>query len=78
MEHGALLISIDRAHEFSDKGIRTNKTVSVSLVNQDMLKAVDYCGIAKGAKTDKSKVFKHHFDEVKNAPIIDEAPVCMT
>ena len=25
VEHGALLISIDKAHEFSDKGIRTNK-----------------------------------------------------
>jgi len=78
VEHGAFLISIDKTHEFSDKGIRTNKTVSVSLVNQSMLEAVDYCGIAKGAKTDKSKVFKYHFDEVKNAPIIDEAPVCMT
>ena len=77
VEHGAFLISVDKAHEFSDRGIRTNKTVSVSLVNQALLAAADYCGIAKGAKTDKSGVFKYHFGEVEQAPIIDEASVSM-
>ena len=77
VEHGAFLISVDKSHEFSDKGIRENGTVSVSLVNQSMLEAADYCGIAKGAQTDKSKVFKYHFGELENAPIIDEAPVSM-
>ena len=78
VEHGTFLISVDKVHEFSDRGIRENKAVSVSLVNQDMLVAADYCGIAKGAKTDKSEVFKYHFDEVKNAPIVDVAPISMT
>lgn len=77
VEHGTLLISVDSAHELSTKGIMSNKTVSVSLVNQAMLEAVDYCGIAKGAKTDKSGVFKHHFGELQTAPIIDDAPISM-
>lgn len=77
VDHGIFLISVDKAHELSDRGIRENKAASVSLVNQPMLKAVDYCGIAKGEKTDKSKVFKYHFGELDTAPIIDEAPVSM-
>ncbi len=77
VEHKHLLISIDKAHEFSMKGIEANKTVSVNLVNQGILVAADYCGIAKGATTDKSQVFAHHFDVVPNAPIIDAAPLSM-
>lgn len=77
VEHGTLLISIDKNHEFSDAGIKENGVVSVSLVSESMMKAADYCGIVKGAKTDKSVVFKYHFGELEKAPIIDEAPVSM-
>jgi len=77
VEHGTLLISVDTSHELSTRGIMENKTVSVSLVSQAMLEAADYCGIAKGAETDKSGVFKYYFGELKTAPIIDEAPVSM-
>lgn len=77
VEHGFFLISVDKSHEFTDRGIQENKTVSVNLVNQSMLKAADYCGIAKGANTDKSGVFKYHFGELSGAPIIDEAPIAM-
>ena len=78
VEHGHLLISVDKAHELSDASILKNGTVSVSLVNEAMLKAADYCGIAKGRADDKSTVFRHHFDDVEKAPIIDEAPLSMT
>lgn len=78
VEHGQFLLSVDKAHTLSDGAIFKNRTVSVSLVRQDMLERVDYCGIAKAAQTDKSAVFVHHFDEVGKAPIIDEAPVSMT
>lgn len=77
VDHGTLLISVDKNHELSDKAIKENRTVSVNLVNQDMLEAADYCGIAKVAKTDKSNVFKYHFGELNAAPIIDEAPLVM-
>jgi len=77
VDHGHLLISVDKNHELTNEGIKTNQTVSVNMVNQSMLKAADYCGIAKAATTDKSDVFKHHFGEVEAAPIIDEAPLSM-
>jgi len=77
VEHGTFMISVDKAHKFSDAGIRENGVVSVSLVNEAMLKAVDYCGIAKGAETDKSGVFRYHFGELEKAPILDDAPVSM-
>lgn len=78
VEHHAFVISIDKNHELSDRGIQQNKTVSVSLVSQNMMQAADWCGIAKGAETDKSAAFVHHFiDDVPGAPIIDEAPVSM-
>ena len=78
VEHKHLLVSIDRDHEFTEPAIRKNGTVSVSLVNRAMMKAADYCGIAKAASTDKSGVFAYHFDDVEGAPVLEEAPVCMT
>ncbi len=77
VEHHTFLISVDKVHELSNKGIREHKTVSVSLVDQKMLKAADYCGTVKAADTDKSEVFPHHFGELAGAPIIDEAPLSM-
>ena len=78
VEHGHLLISMDKAHTLSDEAILQNKTASVSLVSQSMLGAADYCGIAKGENEDKSDIFKHHFDDVENAPVVDDAPLSMT
>jgi len=77
VDHGNFSISVDKAHEFSDAGIKENGVVSVSLVNQEMMVAADYCGIAKGADTDKSGVFRYHFGELGKAPILDDAPVSM-
>lgn len=77
VEHKILSISVDKNHKETNIGIAENKTVSVNIVNQDMLEQADYVGIAKVAKTDKSNVFKYHFGELKNAPIIDDAPIVM-
>ncbi len=77
VDHKILLISIDKNHELTNKGIKDNKTVSVSLVNKELLEQADYVGIAKVSKTDKSNVFKYHFGDLKTAPIIDNAPLVM-
>lgn len=77
VSHDTFFISVDKAHELSNQSIQENQTVSVSLINQDLLKAADYAGIAKGAKTDKSNLFPYHFTAIPNAPIIDTAPVSM-
>lgn len=77
VDHGSLLISVNKSHKLSNEGIQKNGTVSVNLVNKSLLKAADYCGIAKALTTDKSKVFKYHFGTLKGAPIIDKAPLVM-
>jgi len=77
VEHGHLLVSIDKNHAFSDAGIQDHKELSVSMVNPDMMEAADYCGIVKGAKTDKSHVFRYHFTDLAYAPVLDDAPVSM-
>lgn len=78
VEHGHLLISVDTSHRLDDAAIQKNKVVSVSLVSQDMLKAVDWCGIKKAESTDKSDVFPWHLDDLERAPVVEDAPVCMT
>jgi flavin reductase (DIM6/NTAB) family NADH-FMN oxidoreductase RutF len=78
VEHGHFSVSIDRNHKLTEPAIRSNGTVSVSLINQDMMQRADWCGIAKSADTDKSGAFAYHFDDVKGAPVLEEAPVCMT
>jgi len=77
VELGTILVSISKFHEFSNQGIQENGVLSVNLVDQDMMKAADYCGLAKGAQTDKSGVFRYHFGEIAKAPVIDDAPVSM-
>ncbi|MCR4656008.1 MAG: flavin reductase family protein [Lachnospiraceae bacterium] len=77
VDHGTLFISVAKNHEFSNAGIKENGVLSVNLVSEGMLQVADYCGIIKGAETDKSGLFKYHFGELEKAPIIDEAPVSM-
>lgn len=78
VEHGHFLISVDQAHRLDDAAIQKNGVVSVSLISQDMMKAADWCGIVKAENTDKSEVFPWHFDDLEKAPVVENAPVCMT
>jgi flavin reductase (DIM6/NTAB) family NADH-FMN oxidoreductase RutF len=78
VEHAHFLISVDKAHTLDDAAIQKNRVVSVSLVDQSMMKAADWCGIVKAADTDKSDVFPWHFDDLEKAPVVENAPVCMT
>lgn len=71
-----VMISSRKDH-YSNRGIKENKTVSINLVNEDMLVEADYVGIATGNKTDKSKVFAYHMGELKNAPLIDKSYLAM-
>jgi flavin reductase (DIM6/NTAB) family NADH-FMN oxidoreductase RutF len=78
VEHDQFLISMNQGHKLDVEAIRKNGVVSVSLVSPDMVQAVDWCGIAKAENTDKSRVFPWHFDELEKAPVVENAPVCMT
>lgn len=56
-------------------GIEEYKTFSVNVPSKDLLKAVDYCGIYSGEKTDKAELFKIFYGELKTAPLIEECPL---
>lgn len=67
-------ISLNRLH-YSCDGIKQNKTFSINIPSESMLKVTDYCGIVSGKEVDKSKFFKTFYGELKNAPMIDECPI---
>jgi flavin reductase (DIM6/NTAB) family NADH-FMN oxidoreductase RutF len=43
------------------QGIAATETFSVNIPSADLLEKTDYCGIASGANTDKSKIFEVFF-----------------
>lgn len=73
--HDRIMISLAKPH-YTNQGIKDTRALTVSIVDQTMLKKADYVGCVSGNKTDKSEVFLYHAGET-GAPIIDEAPVVM-
>ena len=67
-------IALNKTH-YTNQGIKDNKTFSVCMPSQDMMKAVDYCGLVSGFKADKSGVFAVFYGKLKTAPMISECPV---
>ncbi len=76
IDMNTLSISMGKVH-YSNKGIKENKTLSINLPSEDMVVEADYVGLVSGAKEDKSQVFESFFGELKNAPMIKNAPVSM-
>lgn len=62
---------------YSMKGIRENMTFSVNIPDTQMVKETDYCGIATGAKNDKTKEcgFDVFYGDLESAPFIRQCPV---
>ena len=71
--HDRIMVSLAKTH-YTNQGIKNTRTLTVSIVDEAMLKKADYVGCVSGSKTDKSTVFAYHTGET-GAPIIDEAPV---
>lgn len=71
-----MLISMNKIH-YSNEGIKQNKTLSINIISEDMLIEADYVGIVSGAKVSKENVFKYFRGELKGAPLIESAPICM-
>ena len=67
-------VTLNKAH-YTNQGIKDNKTFSVNLPSENMMKATDYCGIVSGFKADKSGVFDVFYRKLKTAPMITECPV---
>lgn len=73
---GDMILSMGKKH-YTNIGIRKNKTLSVNLVNKEMLVAADYVGIVSGNNVDKSQVFEYFHGELKGAPMIKNASITM-
>lgn len=76
LTHNHLSIGLGKIH-YSNAGILENRTFSICLPSQDLLRETDYCGIMTGKKTDKSTLFDIFYGELKNAPMIKQCPVNM-
>ena len=73
--HDRILISAVKAH-YTNKGIRENKILSVSLVDEKFLKSADRAGCVSGNKIDKSEMFEYEIGE-SGAPIPKNSPLTM-
>jgi flavin reductase (DIM6/NTAB) family NADH-FMN oxidoreductase RutF len=73
--HDRIMISAMKSH-YTNKGIKENGVLTVSLVNEAMLPKVDFIGSKSGAKEDKSGVFRWSTGE-NGAPVPDEAPMVL-
>ncbi len=69
-------ISMGKSHH-SNKAIKLNMTLSINFPSEDMVVEADYIGLVSGSRVDKSKVFESFYGELKGAPMIKNAPVCM-
>jgi flavin reductase (DIM6/NTAB) family NADH-FMN oxidoreductase RutF len=73
--HDRIMISAVKAH-YTNKGIRENKILSVSLIDEKFLKSADRAGCTSGNKIDKSSMFDFEIGE-SGAPIPNDAPLTM-
>jgi flavin reductase (DIM6/NTAB) family NADH-FMN oxidoreductase RutF len=66
-----------RASRHTRIGIEQSKTFSVNIPSIDLVKEVDYCGVASGAKEDKIKTcqFTVFYGKLDTAPMIEQCPV---
>jgi flavin reductase (DIM6/NTAB) family NADH-FMN oxidoreductase RutF len=71
-----LSVSMGKSH-YTNAGIKANRTFSVNLPSQAMVKETDHCGLVSGKKEDKSGIFKTFFGSLETAPMIEECPLNM-
>jgi len=63
--------------KYTSGGIKENKTFSVCLPSENLIKETDFCGIMTGKNTDKAALFDIFYGDLETAPMISECPVCM-
>ncbi len=75
MGHDHVMVSLAKPH-YTNQGIRSNKALSINIVNEALLPGADRAGCISGAKTDKSELFGYMVGAT-GAPMITDAPVVM-
>jgi len=56
-------------------GIHKNKTFSVNIPSEDLVKETNICGSKSGRDIDKNTIFETFYGELKTAPMIRECPI---
>ncbi len=56
-------------------GIHENKTFSVNIPSEELLKETNICGTKSGQDYDKSSLFETFYGKLKTAPMIRECPI---
>ena len=70
------MISIECSeNHLTTEGILEHEEFSVNIPSTDMAEITDYIGLNSGRDVDKSNLFDVFFGDLKNAPLIKEAPV---
>ena len=71
-----IAVALGKTHH-TTPGIHATKAFSVSIPGVELVEKTDYCGIASGQKTDKSRLFTVFKGEVTGAPMIEECRLCI-
>jgi flavin reductase (DIM6/NTAB) family NADH-FMN oxidoreductase RutF len=64
-------------HRYSLRGVRQNMSFSVNIPSAGQVKETDYCGLASGARVDKTADcgFSVFYGKLKNVPYIEQCPI---
>ena len=76
MDLGSVSLGMGKAH-YTNTGIKKNKTFSVNIPSEKMVKETDYCGLVSGRQVDKSELFTTFYGVLKTAPMIKDCPINM-
>jgi len=76
IEFDSVSIGLHKNHH-TNKGIRVNKTFSINIPPEKLIKETDYCGIVSGKNHDKSSLFTTFYGKLKTAPLIEQCPINM-
>jgi flavin reductase (DIM6/NTAB) family NADH-FMN oxidoreductase RutF len=71
-----LAISMDK-RRYTHSGVVENKSFSINIPSEEMLKKTDYIGTVSGKQVDKSKLFSIFYGTITTAPMIQECPITM-
>lgn len=70
-----MMVSLAKV-QYTAEGIKENGVFSINFPGKSLVAETDFCGLVSGRNADKSHVFKVHYGELKNAPMIIECPIC--
>ena len=72
-----IYVSSNKTVNYTNIGIRENKTFSINIPSVDSANKTDYCGLVHGNRVDKAALFQNFYGKLETAPMIEEFPINM-